>query len=333
MKALVTGGGGFLGGSIVGELLKRGDEVVTIQRNDYLFIEKLGVEAIKGDLRIKDNVDKATKNCDIVFHTAAKAGVWGDYEAYYQTNVVGTQNVIQSCLKNNVGNLVYTSTPSVVFDGSDKNGVDESMPYANTFFNAYHKTKTEAEKMVLKANCDLLRTTALRPHLIWGARDKHLIPRIIKRAKTGRLSLVGNGLNRVDSCYIDNACLAHILVADELTSKAKCAGKAYFISNGEPIAMKELINKILYAARQRPVTKEISVEYAYKIANFLEWFHKTLRIKQEPIMTKFVAKQMSTSHWFDISAAKNDFNYRVDVSIDEGMERLAKFLRESDEQT
>jgi nucleoside-diphosphate-sugar epimerase len=330
LRALVTGGGGFLGSAIVKALLKRGDEVVTIQRGFYPFLEEFGAETIKGDLTRLDDVILATKGCDVVFHVAAKAGVWGDYNDYYQANVVATKNVLEACRKNNVCYLVYTSTPSVVFDGESEEGIDESAPYVKNFFNAYQETKAEAEQLVINGNGNELKTVSLRPHLIWGIGDPHLVPRIINRAKAGRLKLVGNENNKVDSCYIDNAVQAHLLAADCLLTSGICAGKAYFISNNEPISMSDLINKILTAAELPVVNKRITEKTAYIAGALLEKIHTLFYIKKEPIMTRFVARQLSTAHWFDLSAAKSDLGYQPKVSIDEGMKRLREsFVVES----
>ena len=326
MKALVTGGGGFLGGAIVRALLKRGDTVRTIQRGHYPELIELGVEAIQGDLCKADDIDSAAVGCDIVYHVAALAGVWGDYEQYYQANVIATKNVIDACRKHNINYLVYTSTPSVVFDGISEEGIDESTPYAETFFNAYQETKAEAEQLVLSSNDATLKTVALRPHLIWGPGDRHLAPRVISRAKAGRLRLVGNKENRVDSCYIDNAVDAHLLAGDDLQNDAKSAGKAYFISNDEPISMSDLINKILATVNLPPIRKRINEQLAYYIGTLFERVYSVFKIEQEPLMTRFVAKQLSTSHWFDLTAAKRDLSYKPAISIDEGMRRLKESL-------
>ncbi len=326
MKALVTGGGGFLGSAIVSALRKRGDTVSTIQRGDYPFLTTLGAKVLQGDLTRFDDVDAAASDCDVVFHVAAKAGVWGDYEAYYKANVVATKNVIKACQKHNINHLVYTSTPSVVFDGRSEEGIDESKPYTKKFFNAYQKTKMEAEKRILDFNSSSLKTVALRPHLIWGPGDRHLAPRIIERAKTGRLRLVGKLENRVDSCYIDNAVQAHLLAADNLQKNGVCAGKAYFISNNEPVTMPYLINKILAAANLPPVTKRLNENMAYVLGATFERIYSLFNITQEPVMTRFVARQLSTSHWFDLTAAQQDLKYQPLISIDEGMKRLREAL-------
>jgi nucleoside-diphosphate-sugar epimerase len=325
-KALVTGGGGFLGSRIVRMLLDKGITVRSLQRSDNPDLIKLGVEIIRGDISDRDTVINAAEGCGVIFHVAARAGVWGNYDDYYQCNVTGTKNIIDACQTHNIQKLVYTSSPSIVFAGEDEENINESTPYADHFLTAYQETKAMAEQMVLKANSETLSTVALRPHLLWGPGDPHLVPRIIERAKAGRLRLVGKQNNLVDSTYIDNAALAHILAAEALETNSNCAGKTYFISNNEPLPMKELINKILAAAGLSPVTKTIPTQLAYIIGMMMELVYKTLKLKDEPIMTRFIAKQLSCAHWYDLTAAKNDLGYQAKVTINEGMERLKASL-------
>ena len=321
-KALVTGGGGFLGSNIVRMLLDKDVSVRSLQRSDNPDLKKLGVGVIRGDISDQTTVINAAQDCDIVFHVAAKAGVWGDYDDYYQCNVVGTENILKACQTHHIQKLIYTSSPSVVFDGHDEKNINESAPYPEHFLSAYQKTKALAEQMILQANCDSLLTVALRPHLIWGPGDPHIVPRIIERAKTGKLRLVGKQRNLVDSTYVDNAALAHILAAEDLMNDANCAGKAYFISNGEPLPMAELINKILATSDLVPVTKTIPTQLAYTTGLLLELIYKTLSLNSEPAITRFIAKQLSCAHYYDLSAAKQDFSYNPAVSIDKGLERL-----------
>ncbi len=325
-KALVTGGGGFLGSSIVRMLLDRKITVRSLQRSDNPDLQKLDVKIIRGDISDRDTVINTAEGCDVIFHVAARAGVWGDYDDYYQCNVSGTKNIIDACKAHNIQKLIYTSSPSIVFAGEDEENINESTPYADHFLTAYQKTKALAEQLVLAANNETLATVALRPHLIWGPGDPHLVPRIIERAKAGRLRLVGKQNNLVDSTYIDNAALAHILAAEALETNTSCAGKAYFISNDEPLPMKDLINMILAAANLSPVTKIIPTKLAYTVGMMMEFIYRIFNLKNEPIMTRFVAKQLSCAHWYDLTAAKNDLGYQAKVSIDEGMERLKTSL-------
>jgi nucleoside-diphosphate-sugar epimerase len=270
---------------------------------------------------------KAADGCDIVYHVAAKAGIWGPYDEYYRTNVIGTKNVINACLANGIKKLVYTSSPSVVFDGTDMEGVDESVPYPDHFEAYYPETKAEAERLILKANSDKLATVALRPHLIWGPEDNHLVPRIIEKGKKGTLRKIGNKQCLVDTIYVDNAAEAHIMAADKLDIGSSVAGKTYFISQEEPKPLWDVVNQILEAGGVAPVERSISPGLAYGIGWALEKIYSAFSIKGEPRMTRFLAGELSTSHWFDISAAKSDFGYKATVSYEDGMSRLKEWLR------
>ncbi len=324
-KVLVTGGGGFLGYAISKLLAERGDSVTGFSRRFYPELESLDAEQIRGDISDKEAVENACKGKEIVFHTAAKPGVWGDYKEYYRTNVDGTVNVIEGCRKHGVSSLVHTSSPSVVFDGNDMEGADESAPYPAVFHAHYPQTKAIAEQHVLKASISGLKTIILRPHLIWGPRDNHLVPRIIERAK--RLRIVGNGKNMVDTIYIDNAAYAHILAADALEKNSALSGKIYFISQGKPVPLWDMINNILKAGGMPPVTKIVDARVAALAGAFLEFLYGLLNIKSEPPMTKFVAKELAASHWFDITAAKRDLGYAPVVTTEEGLIRLEEWLK------
>jgi 2-alkyl-3-oxoalkanoate reductase len=329
MKALVTGGGGFLGGAIVRRLRARGDEVRSFSRGDYPELRSLGVEVIRGDLVDPEAVARAAEGCDIVFHSAAKAGIWGPHEEYHRANVVGTQNVIAACRRSHINRLIYTSSPSVVFNGRDMEGVDESAPYPQHYEASYPQTKAQAEKLVLEANDTDLATVALRPHLIWGPGDQHLVPRIIARAKVGALRRIGRRPLLVDSVYVDNAAQAHLLAADRLRLGSAISGKTYFISQGDPRPLWDLINMILQAAGVPPVTRHISPQLAYAAGWFYERMYWLLRKQTEPPMTRFLARELSTAHWFDISAARRDLGYEPEVSFEQGVSRLAEWLKKT----
>lgn len=334
MHALVTGGGGFLGRYIVEQLLARGERVRTINRKDYPELRKLGAEVIQGSVGWTDEIYPACRGIDCVFHTAALAGIWGPREAFYGTNVGATETLLRACLHARVGKLVFTSSPSVTFDGTDQRGVDERVRYPTKWLADYPRTKAWAERIVLEANgVDGIRTCALRPHLIWGPRDRHLIPRLIERARAGQLRRVGDGTNLVDITYVESAAEAHLLAADALDDEAHAskaspvAGKAYFISQGEPVNCWQWIDQILALVDLPPVRKSISARTAYAAGAVLEGVYRVLGRTDEPRMTRFLARQLATSHWFDISAARRDFGYRPRVSTAEGMERLGAWLR------
>jgi len=323
--ALVTGGGGFLGSAIIERLVARGVRVRSLARGDYPQLRKLGVETIRGDLSIAAAVADAVRGVDIVFHVAAKAGVWGPYSEYHETNVNGTRAVLLACKAHGVPRLVYTSSPSVVFDGRDQAGVNESAPYSTHFLAAYPMTKAEAEREVLIACCSSLMTVALRPHLIWGPGDNHLVPRILARGNS--LRRIGRLNPLVDSVYIDNAADAHILAAERLQPGHPICGNAYFISNGEPRPVWDLINAILAAGGKPPVTKSVPRVIARTAAWWIETRHRLRKRRDEPRITRFVVSELCVAHWFDISAARRDLGYSPTISIDEGLQRLAVWLQ------
>ena len=326
MKALVTGGGGFLGSAIVRQLRARGDKVRSFSRGSYPELTRLGVEQIKGDLSDLAAVQEAARGCDIVFHVAAKAGIWGGYEEFYRANVAGTDNVVNACKALGIERLVYTGSPSVVFDGTDMEGGNESLPYPASYEAHYPHTKAVAEQLVLEANSPTLATVSLRPHLIWGPGDNHLVPRIVEKGRAGKLRRIGERPCLVDTVYVDNAAEAHLNAADRLQPGAPPAGKAYFISNGEPLPLWEMVNQILAAAGLPPVTRSISPGMARRAGTLFETIWTVLRLSGEPPMTRFVASELSSAHWFDISAARRDLGYSPAISIEEGLKRLKKSL-------
>lgn len=329
MKTLVTGGGGFLGKAIIKLLLQQGDEVRSLARSRYPELERLGVEQVQADIADFSAASTALQGCDRVFHVAAKAGVWGEFQDYYRANVLGTQNLLTACREQAVTQLIYTSSPSVVFDGSDMEGLDESIPYPSRFHAFYPHTKADAEQRVLAANDATLATVALRPHLIWGPEDNHLVPRIIARGKAGTLRRIGRRNCLVDAVYIDNAAQAHLQAAAVLTSGSPVAGRAYFIANDEPQPLWQIINGILACADIAPVTRSVPPRLAYTVGWGLEQFYRMFHLSGEPRMTRFVARELATSHWFDLSAAKRDFNYQPKVSTAEGLQHLRAWLREN----
>ena len=320
---LVTGGGGFLGRYIVERLLARGDEVTILGRTEHEDLRKRGVAFVRADLADRDRVIEACRGRDAVYHVAAKAGVWGSWESYFRPNVKGTRAVLEGCRRHGVGKLVYTSTPSVVFTGESLANVDESLPYGRNWLCHYAHTKALAEEAVLGANDPVgLRTVALRPHLIWGVGDNHLIPRVVDRARKGRLRIVGEGNNRVDIVHVANAADAHLRAEAALDEPGRADGKAYFISQGEPVVLWDWINDLLERLGIPPVEKRISARAAYGIGAVCEAVYALLRKKEEPPMTRFVAVELAKDHFFDISAARRDLGYTPAVSTEAGLEEL-----------
>lgn len=329
MKILVTGGGGFLGQALCRGLVERGHQVVSLNRSYYPALARLGVGQVQGDLADAHAVLHAADDVDAVLHNAAKAGAWGSYRSYHQANVVGTQNVIDACRAHGIRKLIHTSTPSVTHRANHpvEGGTAENVPYGEGFKAPYATTKKIAEQAVLAANGLELATVALRPRLIWGPDDPQILPRLVARARSGRLRIVGDGTNLVDTTYIDNAAQAHFDALDHLDIGAACAGKAYFISNGEPRPMGELLNDLLAAASAPGVHKHLSFKAAYRVGAVCEALWTMLPLKGEPPMTRFLAEQLSTTHWYDMTPATRDFGYRPKVSFNEGLTRLKQSLR------
>ncbi|MBZ0135071.1 MAG: NAD-dependent epimerase/dehydratase family protein [Planctomycetes bacterium] len=330
MKAVVTGGAGFLGAKIVGRLLERGDDVVVFSRSPA----GLPAEALAkaGDLRDASDVSRAVEGADVVFHVAAKAGVWGPRDEYFGVNLTGTRNVLAACQKHGVKSLVYTSTPSVVFDRGGITGGDETLPYPTKFLTHYAASKALAEQEVLAANgTNGLRSVALRPHLIWGKGDPHLLPRVLDRARAGKLKQVGNGRNKVDITHVDDAADAHLLALDNIEV---AAGKPYFISS-ETVELWPWINKVLERAGVPRLSATVSAGTAYKAGAVIEFLWKVMGKKSEPPMTRFVAENLATSHWFKLDAAKRDLGYEAqwtgDCALDEYFGAVADHQTEQQE--
>jgi 2-alkyl-3-oxoalkanoate reductase len=329
MKALVTGGGGFLGRQIVAKLLARGDTVRVLGRGHYPDLMTRGVEVVSADLQDAPAVERACRDMDTVFHVGARAGYWGSWDSYYGPNVVGTENVLNGCRKAGVRKLIYTSTPSVVSAGGHVEHADECAPYPEKYECPYPATKALAEQLVLKASgVDGLLTVSLRPHLIFGPGDPHLFPRIVERGRHGQLVQVGDGTNKVDVVYVENAADAHVLAADRL-GQAPIDGRAYFISQGAPVVLWPWINRILERMGLPRVRKKIAYRTARTVGAVLEIAYTMLPLRGEPRMTRFLADQLASSHYFDIARARRDLGYEPRIGTDDGLEKTLRALQDA----
>jgi len=323
MQLLVTGGGGFLGLYIVEQLRKQGHAVRVLCRRYYPAVADSGAEIIQGDIRDPDVVLNACRGVEAVFHTAAIPGVWGSKDLYFSTNLQGTLNVLNACRSQKVARLIYTSSPSVVFDGSDHLNADESLPYPTRWLCHYPHSKALAEQSVLAASGRHgLLTCALRPHLIWGPRDNHLIPKLLQAARSGRLRRVGSGQNIVSVSYVENAATAHLAAEHALRTTGKPAGRAYFINEPDPVNLWNWIDLLLSLAGLPPVRRHVSLRTAWTVGSALEMIWTLLKLKPDPPMTRFVAAQLAGSHAYSIAAAVRDFGYQTHVTMEEGLRRL-----------
>ncbi len=326
-RYVITGGGGFVGKALGKMLRAEGHAVLAIARSAYPELAAFGIESARVDISSDPRRwQSLLEGADGVFHTAAKVDMWGGYEEFFNVNVVGTRNIIAACKASGVENLVFTSSPSVIHDGSDLRGVDESYPYPRHFDAFYPQTKAQAEQEVLAANNgETLRTISLRPHLIWGPEDTNLIPTILERARAGRLTRIGRGENQVDVTFIDDCVHAHILAMKALEeNNQRAQGRAYFITQGEPVKMWQWIDQVLEAHGLSPVSKSIPTKLAMVIAYTMETVSKVLAVcglNKPPLLTRFLVSEMATDHYFSIEAAARDFGYAPCYTMKEAMER------------
>lgn len=326
---LVTGGTGFLGRRLVERLLAAGRPVTVLGRTPAPDLEKRGVRFIRASLDDASAVTAACAGVSTIFHAAAKVGVWGRYDDFYRTNVLGTCALLAGARAHGVARFVHTSTPSVVFNGQALANADESLPLTTACPSPYPLTKAIAEREVLAANSATLRTVALRPHLIWGVGDPHLVPRALARARAGRLRIVGDGQNTVDMVHVDNAVDAHVLAEQALAGSqlpAAC-GRAFFITNGEPVRLWEWINALLTTLGEPPITKRISLGTASAIGAVCETAWRLLPLRGEPPMTRFIAAELAKDHWFNLAAARRDLGYTPRVTMAAGTAELVASLR------
>ena len=327
MKVLVTGGGGYLGRHLAMRLLREGHEVAVFGRRDYPFLPE-SIEQIQGDLRSLESLRRACRGREAVFHVAALTGIWGPRLEFESVNLTGTHHLIQACQEQNVPRLIYTSSPSVVFGEASLEGADESTPYPEDYLCDYPRTKAAAERLVLEAHGRQgVQTAALRPHLIWGPGDPHLIPRIIQRARRGRLVQVGDGRNRVDITYIDNAVEGHLRALEALEGAGPAGGRVYFLSDGEPVVLWDWINRLLRALELPPVRRSISYPAGRALGGVLEAVYRFLGLSAEPPMTRFLAGQLAHSHYFDIGAARRDLQYQPVVSPEAAWQRTIEWFK------
>ncbi len=336
-STLVTGGTGFLGRRLVERLLAADRPVTVLARRADPALAARGVRFISASLDDTTAVTAACAGYATVFHTAAKVGVWGRHDDFYRTNVLGTRAILAGCRAHGVARLVYTSTPSVVYNGLSLADADESLPLTTSCPSPYPLTKAIAEREVLAANSPALRTVALRPHLIWGVGDPHLVPRVLARARAGRLRIVGDGTNRVDMVHVENAVDAHLAAESALsvsqisnfTSQipSPAAGRAFFITNDEPVVLWDWINQLLTALGEPPVTRRLSLSAATAIGAVCETLWRTLPLRGEPPMTRFIAAELAKDHWFNLAAARRDLGYSPRISMAAGTAELIASLR------
>jgi len=349
----ITGASGFIGGKLAERFLAAGRTVRVLARRPLPELEQLGAQVVRGDLHDAAALAAGCAGVETVFHVAGRVGVWGPADDFFRVNVEGTRQVLAACRAAGVPRLVYTSSPSAVFNGGDLAGADESAPLCVEAPCAYPTSKAAAERLVTAANSRELATVSLRPHLVWGPGDRNVVPRVLAQARKGRLKIVGAGRNLVDCTHISNVVDAHVLAeraiaqsnpigysgGEDVRGEAAvhsapvgdARGKAYFITNDEPIVLWDWINELLRGVGIPPLTRQVSVATAYRAGAVLETLWRFLPLKGEPPMTRFVAKELATDHWFRIDAAKRDLGYIPKITMAEGTRQLIAHYRAGNE--
>ena len=287
---VVTGGGGFLGHRITALLCARGDDVRVLARQRQPELEALGARVIQADVRDAPAVSAALRGANAVIHAAAKTGFWGAGDDFWSVNVTGTRTILEAARACGVRRFVYTSTPSVVGYARDVENGGPDLPYAARHESPYPASKAAAERLVLAANGAGLATVALRPHLLVGPGDRQMMPRVVQRAATGRLRIVGDGRNQVDLTDVENAAWAHLDAHDALVNPdAPGAGRAYFISNGEPVVLWDWLNEVLRALGLPRATRSVPLGAARVAGAAAEALWRLLPFRGEPPVTRFLA--------------------------------------------
>ena len=325
MKVLVTGTGSLLLGGIASELVCRGDEVVCLQRRPSVFVGHQNAREVLAESCEEDAVVAAAHGCDAIIHGAARVGVVGTQKDFYDTNVTGTRNILHAAERQHISRLVFVSTPSVAHTGDSLIGAAAGTAEIGRSRSYYAESKAIAERTVLNARNEDLAVVAIRPHLVWGPGDTQLVGRIVERAASGRLAVIGTGDALVDSTYIDNAISAHIAALDALHIGTACDGKAYVISNGEPRTVNELMRSMCAAAGIPFEPRHLSLALGVRLGSLIERLWPLMR-SSEPPLTRFVAEQLGTAHWFDQRAVQEDLGWTPHVSLDEGFHHLTQWF-------
>lgn len=321
----MTGTGSLLLGGIASELLRRGDEVVCLQRRPAAFVGHQNANEVLADICDAEAVALAATGCDAIIHGAARVGVVGSQKEFYDTNVHGTENILRAAEQHSISRLVFVSTPSVAHTGSSLIGAPAGVAEIGRSRSYYAESKAIAERTVLNSRSSRMAVVAIRPHLVWGPGDTQLVGRIVERAASGQLAVIGTGNALVDSTYIDNAISAHIAALDALHIGSDCDGKAYVISNGEPRTVNELMRSMCESAGVPFKPRHLSLALGIRLGSLVErlW---PLVFSSEPPVTRFIAEQLGTAHWFDQRVVRNDLKWVPSVTIDEGFRRLTQWF-------
>jgi nucleoside-diphosphate-sugar epimerase len=321
MRVLVTGAGSLLLRGAAEAFAARGDDVVCLQRRPLAGALPAGVTEVHGDVRDRDAVLRAAEGCDAIVHGAARVGVVGSWADFESVNVGGTLHVLDAASAHGIERVVHVSTPSVAHEGASLVGVGAGTAVTGRRGAFYAESKAVAELAALGADRAALAVVAIRPHLVWGPGDTQLVGRIVERARAGRLALIGTGAALVDTTYVDNAVDSLVAAADAVRPGAACAGRAYVIANGEPRTVRELMQRICESAGVPFAPRRVPARAALVVGSLVERVWPRVR-DDEPPITRFIAEQLGTAHWFDPRPAADDLGWVPRTTLDEGFERL-----------
>ena len=324
MKILVTGGTGFLGKNIALRLLAAGHTVTILGRNKTVGAElaSQGIRFLPVELSDKEKMIAACEQQEIVVHSGALASPWGAYELFYQTNVIGTRNLLAGCDKFGVRRLVNISTPSIYFDFNHRFNIRESDPLPKRQYTNYSATKLIADDDI--ANAKHLETISIRPRAIFGAGDQTVLGRVLRLAESGRVPLINRGASSVDLTYIDNVVDAIVLC---IHAKNSCLGKVYNITNGESMSVKTMLDTLFSALDLKICYRNLPYSVVYTAASILETSYKILGRTEEPVLTKYGVGLMSRSQTLNIDTARAELGYQPKITIADGMRIYAKWWK------
>ncbi|WP_182113152.1 NAD(P)-dependent oxidoreductase [Actinotalea sp. JY-7876] len=318
MKVLVTGASGLLGRAVAARALAAGHDVRTFQRRPSAVA---GAQDVRGSLTVAQDVERAVAGVDAVVHLAAKVSLAGDPADFARVNVEGTRALLAAAARAGAARFVQVSSPSVAHSGTSIVGAGAGPADPDRARGDYARTKARAELLALAADGDDMRVVAVRPHLVWGPGDTQLVARLVARARAGRLPLLDGGRALIDTTYVDNAAAA-IAAALERADDDAVHGNAYVVTNGEPRPVAEMLAGICAAAGAPAPRWSVPAGLARAAGGAVEAVWRVRPGRDEPPMTRFLAEQLSTAHWFDQRRTRADLQWAPEVTIDDGLARL-----------
>ncbi|MGY5883611.1 NAD-dependent epimerase/dehydratase family protein [Modestobacter lacusdianchii] len=320
MRVLVTGASGMLGRATATALQARGDEVTVLQRRPA----GLPCREVLGDVADPAAVAQATAGQDAVVHLAAKVDVTGPWAEYLRANVEGTRTLVAACREAGVGRLVHVSSPSVAHGGSALVGVGAGAADPAHARGHYARSKAMAEREALAADSADLAVLAVRPHLVWGPGDTQLVARIVERARAGRLPVIGSGAALIDTTYVDNAAAALVAAVDAC---GPVHGEALVVSNGEPRPVAEVLARLCAAAGVPAPRRRVPFPVAWAAGAVVDGVWAATGRRDTPPLTRFLAEQLATAHWFDQRRTREALRWTPQVPLADGFARLAEAYR------